>query len=64
MGVKKEYNCDLCKTTKLKKELLCFYWDSTLTPQSYALNMNLDKSDNHICLDCIGVIKKDVVNTN
>jgi hypothetical protein len=64
MSVKKEYKCDLCKTIKVKKELLCFYWNSVEIPQSYALNMNLDKSDNHICFDCIGVIKKDKVNPN
>ncbi len=62
MSVKKEFTCDLCKTIKEKKELLCFYWSSVSTPQSYALNMNLDKSDNHICFNCIKVIKKDEVN--
>jgi hypothetical protein len=61
MSVKKEYKCDLCKTIKEKKKLLCFYWNSVKSPQSYALNMDVDRSDNHICFDCIEVIRKDKV---
>lgn len=51
------YKCNLCLEVKNKSELLSMYWKSDKIPQGYVIHDNVSKSDKHICVGCIDVIK-------
>lgn len=53
-----KYHCDLCREEKEKSELKTLFFKSDIIPQRYVLlGGNTDKSDKHICNDCIKLIK-------
>jgi hypothetical protein len=58
---KVEYLCNLCNEKTAKEDLKTMYYKSDTTPQRYViLNGELDKSDKHICIKCISLIKSSV----
>jgi len=55
---KVEYFCNLCSEKTEREELKTIYFKSDITPQRYViLTDELDKSDKHICIKCISLIK-------
>ena len=57
------YKCDLCKTETGKELLFAMYYDNTIQNEkgkygAYLLTTNVEKSDKHICTDCIQLIRK------
>jgi hypothetical protein len=57
-----EYKCNLCKQVVDKKDIMAYYYDSTLKNNNgfgrYKLTTLVDNCDAHICNTCIGIIKK------
>lgn len=53
-----KYHCDLCREEKKKEDLKTLFFKSDITPQRYVLLDNqTEKSDKHICIDCVKLIK-------
>lgn len=56
-----KYFCNLCKEEKLKNEIHCIYFDSSIKVDlkfgGYKIVKSLDASDKHICLSCINMVK-------
>lgn len=50
------YNCNLCREKKEVGELMCMYWECGVIPQRWVLSSDLQRSDNHICTNCIDII--------
>lgn len=53
-----EYTCNLCWDKKEPKEIKCFFWVCDAIPQHYELVDDVNKSDKHICNDCIKIIRE------
>lgn len=55
------YTCNLCLDQYKSGDLFCLYWDSTIktgdTFGAYKLENFVDKSDKHICVNCVKIIK-------
>lgn len=54
---KTTYQCNLCRETKDKKQMIALYFKSATIPQRYVLDRSkIDDCDNHICEQCISII--------
>ncbi|MAG50021.1 hypothetical protein CL621_00065 [archaeon] len=50
-----EYKCNLCRRVTDKVDLMSVYYYSNT---NYRLEINVDKSDAHICIECIDMIRE------
>jgi len=54
-----EWFCNLCREKKEVKELKTLFYKSDILPQQYVLlSEDWNKSDKHICNNCIEIIKQ------
>jgi len=56
---KVEYKCNLCNEIKKPIELVALCWGLWDVSQKsgYKIVDNADKSDNHLCLTCVDLVK-------
>lgn len=57
-----EFKCNMCWDIFDRKDLYCMYWKSNILPQQYVLSVDVDKSDKHICKNCLKLIKETPLN--
>lgn len=53
-----KYKCNMCGEVKQPKDLMCMYYKVDIIPQRFIISSDISKSDKHICLNCLKVVKE------